>query len=81
MTIEVNRLIYYRTARTYMKTVTNRIKERREWIPCPRCIGGNMYRDTNGDHVCIQCGCSYSPDKFAKPGYVDRESLKLELKP
>ena len=81
MTIEVNGLTYYRTARAYVKAVTNRIKGRREWIPCPRCIGGIVYRETSGEHVCIQCGCSYYPDKLTKPTSATKDSLKLELKP
>lgn len=32
----------------------------RKWTPCPRCTGGNMYSEHNGEYICLQCGyCSY----------------------
>ena len=37
--------------------------QRRMWIRCPRCIGGNMHHEDNGEYVCVQCGCSYYPDQ------------------
>jgi ribosomal protein L37AE/L43A len=66
MTIEVNERTYYRTAETLVKAAANHSEKRREWITCPRCIGGNMYRDNNGEYVCIQCGCSYYPGRVTK---------------
>jgi len=46
-----------------MKAVTDHFNQRRMWIRCPRCIGGNMHHEDNGEYVCMQCGCSYYPDK------------------
>lgn len=32
----------------------------RKWVPCPRCINGNMHSGHDGEYVCLQCGyCSY----------------------
>jgi hypothetical protein len=32
----------------------------RKWVPCPRCINGNMYPGHDGEYICLQCGyCSY----------------------
>lgn len=63
MTTLVNERTDYRTDETNLKATANRFFKRRVWISCPRCIGGNMYRDTNGEYVCIQCGCSLNPNK------------------
>ena len=63
MTTETNERNYFRTAKAYAKMVTNHFNQRRIWIRCPRCIGGNMYHEDNGEYVCMQCGCSYDPDK------------------
>jgi hypothetical protein len=46
-----------------VKAVANHFNQRRMWIRCPRCIGGNMHHKDNGEYVCVQCGCSYCPDK------------------
>ena len=82
MTVEVSGLTYYRTARTYVKAMTNHFKGRRDWIPCPRCIGGKQScRESSGEHVCIQCGCSYYPDGVTKPTSATKDYLKLEMKP
>jgi hypothetical protein len=61
MTTEVKDRTDCRTARTHEKTFAGHFQQRRDWMPCPRCIGGNMYSDHNGEHVCIQCGFSCSP--------------------
>ena len=26
------------------------------WSPCSRCVGGQMFKDSDGDRVCLQCG-------------------------
>jgi len=46
-----------------LRAVANHFNQRRIWIHCPRCIGGNMHHEDNGEYVCMQCGCSYYPDK------------------
>ena len=46
-----------------VKAVANHFNQRRMWIRCPRCIGGNMHHEDNSEYVCVQCGCSYYPDK------------------
>ena len=46
-----------------MKAVTDHFNQRRMWIRCPRCIAGNMHHEDKGEYVCVQCGCSYYPDK------------------
>jgi uncharacterized protein (DUF983 family) len=61
MTTEVKAQTGYRT--NGVRPSIFHMRERRNWIPCPRCIGGNMYRDTNDELVCIQCGCSYHPEQ------------------
>lgn len=35
----------------------------RHWIRCPRCIGGSIYQEHDGEYVCLLCGRSYYPDK------------------
>jgi hypothetical protein len=47
----------------------------RKWVPCPRCAGGNMYPEYNGEYVCLQCGYYCSPDVIAK----SLESIKTIL--
>jgi DNA-directed RNA polymerase subunit RPC12/RpoP len=63
MTTETNERNYFITAKTYEKTMTNHLSQRRMWIRCPRCIGGNMHHEDNGEYVCMQCGRSCYPDK------------------
>jgi DNA-directed RNA polymerase subunit RPC12/RpoP len=46
-----------------VKAVANHFNQRRVWIRCPRCIGGNMHHEDNGEYVCMQCGRSCYPDK------------------
>jgi uncharacterized protein (DUF983 family) len=41
------------------KSKTANVTGRQTRIPCPRCIGGNMFRDSEDEYVCIQCGHSY----------------------
>ena len=48
-----------------VKAVANHFNQHRVWIRCPRCIGGNMHHEENGEYVCMQCGCSYYPDNGA----------------
>ena len=67
-----------RTTRTYLNTVINRFEKHRSWVPCPRCIGGNMYMDTNGEFVCIQCGCSCFPDTVTKMPHFVKDTFKPE---
>jgi uncharacterized protein (DUF983 family) len=63
MTTEVNERTDNRIARIGIGAIVNHFEKRRSWIRCPRCIGGNMYRDYNGEHVCIQCGFNYNPHR------------------
>jgi uncharacterized protein (DUF983 family) len=51
------------TTGTDISRMAGHYREHRSWMPCPRCIGGNMYRDNNGEEVCIQCGYSYFPGR------------------
>jgi uncharacterized protein (DUF983 family) len=32
------------------------------WLHCPRCISGNMYAESNHEHVCLQCGYHHYPN-------------------
>ena len=61
MTIELKARTSDRAVKTQTQTGTGLFGEHRSWIHCPRCIGGNMYLDNNGEFVCIQCGCSCFP--------------------
>ena len=49
-----------------LKAMSNNFNQRRIWVRCPRCIGGNMYQEHDGEYVCLHCGCSYYPDKATK---------------
>ncbi|MGP8080433.1 MAG: hypothetical protein ACLPVI_07990 [Dehalococcoidales bacterium] len=51
MTTELKERNNYRTAKTCVRAVANHFEKHRSWIRCPRCIGGNMYLDTNGEFV------------------------------
>jgi|GEM_PF-5413979 len=42
------------------KKVDVSVKNKPVWSSCPRCIGGNMYRETTGEFSCIQCGYQVS---------------------
>jgi len=61
MTIETNKPTSYRATKIYVRGLADRFNQRRAWIRCPRCIGGNMYQERKGKYVCIQCGCTYHP--------------------
>jgi uncharacterized protein (DUF983 family) len=63
MTTETTERKHFVTAKTYAKTMTNHFNQRQMWIHCPRCIGGNMHYEDNGEYVCVQCGCSYDHNK------------------
>jgi hypothetical protein len=78
MTTELKERTDNRTAKTYIKAVAGHFEKHRSWIRCPRCIGGNMYLDTNGEFVCIQCGCSCFPETVTKMPTVVKESLKTK---
>ena len=78
MTTETKGQTNIRTAKTYLSTVANRFEKRRSWVPCPRCIGGNMYLENNGEFVCIQCGCSCFPDAVTKTPHLAKGTLKPE---
>ena len=71
MTTETNERNYFRTAKEYAKTVTNHFNQHRNWIRCPRCIGGNMHHEDSDEFVCMQCGCSYYPDKGTQTPIAD----------
>jgi uncharacterized protein (DUF983 family) len=66
MVIDTNEQTYSKAANACITGVTNNLKQRRIWTRCPRCIGGNMYQEHKGEYVCIQCGCSYYPDRVTK---------------
>ena len=70
MITETNERNYLSVAKAYAKTVTDHFNQRRNWIHCPRCIGGNMYRAEPGEYVCMQCGCSYHPGEVTQTPIV-----------
>lgn len=78
MTTEIKERSQYPAAKAAVKTTAVRLIKRRSWIHCPRCIGGNMYLDTNGEFICIQCGCSCLPDAVTKVPVVAMEQAKTE---
>jgi hypothetical protein len=78
MTIELKERISARTGKTPVQTTAGNFGKRRSWIHCPRCIGGSMYLDNNGEFVCIQCGCSCFPAAATQMPPDGRESHKTE---
>ena len=80
MTTEVRERSNFRTARTPVRAVANYFEERRSRIPCPRCNGGNMYRDADGEHVCAKCGCTCDPGKVTFAPSTTK-AVFLEMKP
>ena len=71
MVTETNERNYVNTAKWYVKTAINHLNQHRLWLRCPRCIGGNMYHLDDGEYVCMQCGCSYAPDKVNQKPIID----------
>jgi uncharacterized protein (DUF983 family) len=63
MVTETNEITYSDSSN---RPPVNQFKQRRRWIHCPRCIGGSMYQEYDGEYVCVQCGCSYDPNKGTK---------------
>jgi ribosomal protein S27AE len=55
-----------RAAAPVNKPVSNPYSARRLRMPCPRCIGGNMFLDHDGEYICIQCGNSMNENAKAK---------------
>jgi len=51
-----------------------RLNKPRHWIRCPRCIGGSIYQETDGEYVCLLCGRSYYPDKEAQVSNAHKNS-------
>jgi hypothetical protein len=78
MTIELKERTDNRMVKAPIKTADSHFGKHRSWIHCPRCIGGNMYLDTNGEFVCIQCGCSCLPEAVTKTPVAAGESPKTE---
>ena len=78
MTTEIKERTNFPTAKTTVKTAAAHLIRRRSWIHCPRCIGGNMYLDNNGEFVCIQCGCSCSPEAVTKIPTAAKSPAKTE---
>ena len=62
MNAERSRQTHYGAARSYVTQLARNFSQHRKWVRCPKCIGGNMYREINGEYTCLQCGCSYYPD-------------------
>jgi len=63
---------------SFTRTPVNQFKQRRRWIRCPRCVGGSMYQEYDGEYVCVQCGCSYDPDKGTETLQVVKNTLKVK---
>jgi hypothetical protein len=70
MTTELKERTSYRTMETDISIAAGHHREHHSWTHCPRCIGGNVYGDNNGEHVSIQCGYSYFPSRH--------QSVKVE---
>lgn len=78
MTIELKARIGDGPVKTTAQISAGHFGKHRSWIRCPRCIGGNMYLDNNGEFICIQCGCSCFPAAVSKITTIARESPKTE---
>ena len=42
------------------------IRKPQKWMPCPRCMGGKMYLEENGEQVCLMCGYIVSTENFVE---------------
>jgi ribosomal protein S27AE len=62
----INGQTYYVPAKSLVRARTNNLTQRRLRMPCPRCIGGNMFRDHDGEYICIQCGFSHYSERTSK---------------
>jgi hypothetical protein len=78
MTIELKERIGDSPVKPPAQTSAGHFGKYRSWIHCPRCIGGNMYLDNNGEFICIQCGCSCFPAAVSKIPAISKESPKTE---
>ena len=63
MVTETKERIFFNS---HVKSVNYHYEQLRTWIPCRRCIDGNMYYEGNGEYVCVQCGWSYDPKSLSK---------------
>jgi uncharacterized protein (DUF983 family) len=61
MNAELSTQTQYGNARPSVMQLVRQISRYQKWIRCPKCIGGNMYREINGEYTCLQCGCSCHP--------------------
>jgi uncharacterized protein (DUF983 family) len=61
MNAELSTQTQYGNARPSVMQLVRQISRYQKWIRCPKCIGGNMYREINGEYTCLQCGCSCDP--------------------
>ena len=41
----------YQNTESSVMPLTHRFNQNRKWIHCPKCIGGNMYRDVTGEYI------------------------------
>jgi uncharacterized protein (DUF983 family) len=62
MNAELNGQNYCGDAKSHAIQLARNESQYRKWIRCPKCIGGNMYREFNSEYICLQCGCRYYPD-------------------
>jgi uncharacterized protein (DUF983 family) len=74
MVMETKERTYFNSR---VRAVANHFNQRRIWLRCPRCIGGNMYHEDNGEYVCMQCGCSYNPDTATKKSGAEDVRVKI----
>ena len=66
MNAVINGKTYYVPAKSLVRARNNNLAQRRISMPCPRCIGGNMFRDHDDEYVCVQCGFSHYPERISK---------------
>lgn len=66
MNTGINGQTYYVPTKSLVRARTNNLAQSRLRMPCPRCIGGNMFRDHDDEYVCIQCGFSHYPERASK---------------
>ena len=72
MNAELNRQTHYEAARLYMTQLARNLREHRKWIHCPKCIGGNMFREISGEYTCLQCGYNYYPETVTESSKLDK---------
>jgi hypothetical protein len=72
---------YYKTDKSFIATKVSSSAAHQNWIRCPRCVGGKMYRENKDEYVCLQCGCTTYSAEVAKTPFYRKVTFSLVKSP